>query len=154
MERELENCLNHFLVKIGLIDMEADVYCVAKSCDLFDAVYNVDVTRRYGALVALGHSGGVKVRSVKELESYFVGWEDRKDILMLLGIGEKEMFWDAHIFHIEQKGEYYEIYYAKLKKNTVVEKLIDGLRKFGLCGDGYFKLPVDSFREVIELLGV
>jgi hypothetical protein len=154
MERELENCLNHFLVKIGLIDMEADVYCVAKSCDLFDAVYNVDVTRRYGALVALGHSGGVKVRSVKELESYFVGWEDRKDILMLLGIGEKEMFWDAHIFHIEQKGEYYEIYYAKLKKNTVVEKLIDGLKKFGLCGDGYFKLPVDGLREIIALLGV
>lgn len=154
MKQELMDCLEQFLVKIGLTDMEVLAYPVTTHCILFDTKYNVGVLRQYGGLVALGKHHGVEVLSVKELESYFDGWEDRRDILGLLGIGKDLLFWDVNVSRIEKKGGYYVIYFVQLNDNVVVEKLIDGLRKFGLCGEGYFKLPVDGFREMIGLLGV
>lgn len=152
MERELRDCLGQFLVKIGLKGVEVIVYSVATPCILYGVKYRVRVLGQYGGLVALGSSSTVEVWSVRELESYFDGWEDRRDILGLLGVCKDKLFWDVDVFRIKKKGGHYVIYFVQLNDSVVVEKLIDGLRKFGLCGEGFFKLPVDGFREIIGLI--
>lgn len=150
LEKELDCYLGYISGVIGLgKEIWGKKYIV-------DGAYEVMSLCPYWNVVVLGVSDGIVVRSAEELGLGFMNWKDRKDILDLLGVGDADFWWKGveHLeIAIDKEGGYYVVKYGSLRDVALNREIENKLDVLGLCGNGYFRLPMDSFRELMGLLG-
>lgn len=154
METVLENALECYLGRMS--DIVGTNKAIWGVFFVSEGVYDIVSSSQYWNVVVLGDSNGIQVRSAGELALRFAWWKSRRDILNFLKVDDAYFWWtgleDCEI-DIDKDGGYYVVKY-RLEENMLLNKEVEEkLGALGLCGDRCFRLPMDSYREFMGLLG-
>lgn len=151
MREEIEKRLKVFYDQHGLF---SDFYIEELASDC----YRLSFYSYYNSIICFGTCYPINIKTAEDLDSYFVGWKDREEVLLTLKLNNISVFSDVAMRKLRKKENYWEIEYDHFRKGSEAEKLINKLHELGLWGKNrfsgleYFKLPVEGYKEFIELL--
>lgn len=151
MREEIEKRLK---VLCGRHGLSSDFYIEELASDC----YRLSFYGYYDSIVYFGTCRPIDIKTVEDLDSYFVGWADREEVLSILKSNSISVFSDVAVRSLRKEEGYWVIEFDCFREGGEAEKLINKLQELGLCGKNrfgnreYFKLPVEGCKEFIELL--